>query len=123
VDRVQRHHGVDVPIIMNPVAAGLVEAWAKGCAWERLISATNIGEGDIVRQMRRTADILRQFSRIPEIPDRMGLLAKEALRLIYREPIKEIELPEEETENAAPAEPAKASDVVAPLLAESEESA
>jgi superfamily II RNA helicase len=95
IDHIQRKHHVQVPIILNPVAAGLVEAWAQGFTWDRLIGATNIGEGDIVRQLRRTADILRQLSRIPGVPEGLRHTAKEALRLIYREPIKETELPEE----------------------------
>jgi superfamily II RNA helicase len=95
VDRLQQKHHVDVPLVLNPVASGLVEAWAQGCTWDRLISATNIGEGDIVRQLRRTADILRQICRLSELPHSLTHTAKEALKLIYREPIKEIELPEE----------------------------
>lgn len=95
IDKIQRKHQVQVPIILNPIAAGLVEAWAQGYTWERLFAVTNIGEGDIVRQLRRTADILRQLSRIPEVPEMLRHTAKEALKLIYREPIKEADLPEE----------------------------
>jgi superfamily II RNA helicase len=94
-DRLQHKHNVQVPIILNPIAAGLVEAWAQGYTWDRLFAVTNIGEGDVVRQLRRTADILRQLGRIPEVPENLRHTAKEALRLIYREPIKEVELPEE----------------------------
>jgi len=86
---------VDVSLTLNPVASALVEAWAQGCDWNRMIAATNIGEGDIVRQLRRTADVLRQIHRISGLPLRLIQLAREALKLIYREPIKEIELPEE----------------------------
>ena len=95
VDKLQHKHQVDVPITLNPVASGLVESWAQGCTWERLIASTNIGEGDIVRQLRRTADVLRQISRLSELPNAITHTAKEALKQIYREPIKEIELPEE----------------------------
>lgn len=95
VERLQRKHHVEVGMILNPVASGLVEAWAQGCSWERLTASTNIGEGDIVRQLRRTADILRQISRIDSLPLKIRLTAKEALKLIDREPIKEVELIEE----------------------------
>lgn len=95
IDRLQRKHNVHVPIILNPLAAGLVEAWAQGYTWEKLISSTNIGEGDIVRMLRRTADIVRQLSRIPDVPEHIRHTAKEALRMIYREPIKEADMPEE----------------------------
>lgn len=95
IDKLQRKHHVDVALTLNPVASGLVEAWAQGCDWNRMINATNIGEGDIVRQLRRTADVLRQIHRLSGLPPRLIHTAKEALKLIYREPIKEIELPEE----------------------------
>lgn len=94
VDRLQRKHRVEVGILLNAVASGLVEAWANGYSWERLIGMTNIGEGDMVRQFRRTADILRQISRIDALPLPIRLTAKEALKLIDREPIKEVELAE-----------------------------
>ncbi|WP_303674948.1 DEAD/DEAH box helicase [Vampirovibrio chlorellavorus] len=110
VDRLQRKHKVAVGLILNPVASGLVEAWAMGWAWERLTGITNIGEGDIVRLLRRTADILRQISRIDTLPLNIRLTAKEALKLIDREPIKEIELIEEPVSVAvaatSPVEPA-----------------
>lgn len=94
LDKIQRRHGVDVPLVLNPVASGLVEAWAQGMAWNRLIQATNIGEGDIVRLLRRTADMLRQLSRVDGVPGSLTLTAKEALKLIDREPIKEVEMPD-----------------------------
>ncbi len=94
IQKLQDKHHVDMPLLMNPVASALVEAWAQGASWERLIGATNIGEGDVVRMLRRTADILRQLSRIPDVPEPLGRTAKEALKQIYREPIREVELPE-----------------------------
>jgi superfamily II RNA helicase len=104
VDRLQRKHHVEVGLLLNPVASGLVEAWAMGYSWDRLIGMTNIGEGDMVRQFRRTADILRQISRIDTLPLKIRLNAKEALKLIDREPIKELEMVEE-----APVKPVEAS--------------
>lgn len=120
IDRLQHKHGVEVPLILNPIASPLVEAWAHGTDWSRLINSTNIGEGDIVRMLRRTADILRQISRIPEISQQLGQTAKEALRMIYREPIKEIELPEvadllEQTAEEAEADLPRDGDNVVPF--------
>jgi superfamily II RNA helicase len=94
LDRLQRKYNVSVPMSLNSVASGLAEAWAHGVSWERLIRATNIGEGDIVRLFRRTADILRQVSRTEGVSKGIRESAREALRAIYREPIKEITLPE-----------------------------
>ena len=39
---------------------GLVEAWAKGTDWSDLIANTSLDEGDVVRIMRRTVDLLSQ---------------------------------------------------------------
>jgi len=96
LDRLQRKYHVDVPMSLNSVASPLAEAWAHGVSWDRLIRSTNIGEGDIVRLFRRTADILRQVSRVDGISKNINDSAREALRAIYREPIKEITIPEAE---------------------------
>ena len=94
VGKLQDKHHVTMPILLNPIAAPLVESWAQGMEWDRLINSTNIGEGDIVRMLRRTADILRQLGRMRELPGHLANTAKTALAMIYREPIMEIELPE-----------------------------
>lgn len=102
VDRLQQKHHVDVGLVLNPIASALVEAWANGIDWERLTASTNIGEGDIVRMLRRTADILRQISRAEGVPEPLAQKARDALRLVYREPIKEVELAEIEEITASP---------------------
>src|SRR5690606_20461427 len=68
VDKTQQQYGVPTPINVDSTVAGLIEAWAQGISWDRLMRLTNIGEGDLVRIIRRTADLLRQFSRIDHIP-------------------------------------------------------
>jgi len=76
-------------VACNSSAKALLAAVEKKAIATRDLSA------DIVRQLRRTADVLRQIHRISGLPLRLIQLAREALKLIYREPIKEIELPEE----------------------------
>ncbi len=97
VHKAQQKHNVDTSLNMNPMASGLVEAWAQNMDWNRLLSNTNIQEGDMVRILRRTSDILRQFSRNDDIPMPLSRLARQALKQIYREPVKEeaaVEVPE-----------------------------
>lgn len=84
---------MQAPILLNPVASGLIEAWAQGLPWDQVTSATNIAEGDLVRIVRRTADLLRQFSRIPGMPLSVAQASRAALPLIMRDPVREVEMP------------------------------
>jgi superfamily II RNA helicase len=95
IRKLQEKYAVEVPIIVNPVAVGLVEAWCQGMTWQQLISETNIDEGDLVRMIRRTADLLRQLSRIGEISPELNRKAQQALAMLYRDPVKEVEVTEE----------------------------
>ncbi len=89
IHRLQSKHHIQTPMILNPIASGLVEAWASGVEWQRLIAASNIDEGDLVRIIRRTADVLRQLSRLEGISSAMSDTATIALKTLYRDPIKE----------------------------------
>lgn len=91
VYKTQRKFYIEVPVIINPLASGLIEAWAQGADWGRITSMTNMGEGDLVRLFRRTSDLLRQLSRVPGIPKSVQEAAKTARKMVDREPIKEIE--------------------------------
>lgn len=104
VRHLQQIYGVETNPNLNPVASGLVQSWAQGVTWDRLVQSTNMGEGDIVRIIRRTADILRQIYRLevgqpvegsePLVPTALMKTAKEALALIDRAPVKEVEIVE-----------------------------
>ena len=89
---------MQVPILLNPLACGLIEAWAQGLPWDQVTSATNIAEGDLVRIVRRTADLLRQFSRSPDMPRKLAQAARAALPLILRDPVREVDMPTSEPE-------------------------
>ncbi len=89
VYRLQNKYRIETPMIMNPVASGLVEAWAGGAEWRYLIHSCNIDEGDLVRVIRRTADILRQLSRNDQVPTTVANNATIALKGLYRDPIRE----------------------------------
>ncbi len=91
IHRLQRNHDVDAPLTVNPLVSGLLESWAQGSPWEQLLRSTNLSEGDIVRITRRTADMLRQWSRIPGMPEQVAKNARIALNAILRDPVKEPE--------------------------------
>ena len=58
--RAQERAGVVVPAWWEPELMGLVDAWARGTSWSDLIANTSLDEGDVVRIMRRTVDLLAQ---------------------------------------------------------------
>lgn len=102
IELLQKQYNVEAPLTLNPVASSLVECWVNGYSWNKLISITNIGEGDIVRHLRRIADILRQVVRLPNLPSSLLFSAREALTLLDREPIKEVNSLETEDELLSP---------------------
>jgi superfamily II RNA helicase len=93
VSRLQQQYQVEVPFSINPIASGIVEMWAKGSDWQSIMASTTMDQGDLVRNLRRTADILRQFAKTPGMPPKLSAVAMQSLLAIHREPVKEIELP------------------------------
>jgi hypothetical protein len=90
-------------------AGGLVAAWARGTPWRDLIANTSLDEGDVVRVMRRTVDLLAQIPYCEAISERLRSNARKALKTINRFPVCEIEdlvavasAPEAPTEFVAP---------------------
>ena len=84
VQRLQDRHGVDVPVWVNPVFAGLTEYWARGADWDHVKAYLGVDEGDLVRALRRTLDLCRQFAFAPGMPDRIARLCREAEGLLDR---------------------------------------
>ena len=68
---------------------GLVEAWARGVAWNDLIANTSLDEGDVVRIMRRTIDQLAQVPYCEAISEQLRSHARQALKAINRFPVAE----------------------------------
>ena len=87
--RAQDRHNVVVPAWWEPELMGLVEAWAKGIDWTDLIANTSLDEGDVVRIMRRTVDLLAQVPYCEAISDQLRSHARQALRAINRFPVAE----------------------------------
>ena len=87
--RAQDRHNVVIPAWWEPELMGLVEAWAKGIDWTDLIANTSLDEGDVVRIMRRTVDLLAQVPYCEAISDQLRSHARQALRAINRFPVAE----------------------------------
>ncbi len=89
--RVQERCNVDCLAWLEPDLMGLVEAWARGSSWLDLIANTSLDEGDVVRILRRTVDLLAQVPYCEAISDRLRNNARLALKAINRFPVCESE--------------------------------
>ena len=83
--------GVVVPAWGEPELMGLVDAWARGTSWSDLIANTSLDEGDVVRIMRRTVDLLAQVPYCEAISEQLRSHARQALKAINRFPVAEAE--------------------------------
>ncbi|MGH9552800.1 MAG: hypothetical protein ACRD3W_25700, partial [Terriglobales bacterium] len=87
--RTQRDFDVEIAVEFSPTFSGLTEMWADGATWDAMRLATSYDEGDVVRAIRRTVDLCRQFMRAPNMSPKMVEMAREAERLIARDEAKE----------------------------------
>ena len=87
--RAQERAGVVVPAWWEPELMGLVDAWARGTSWSDLIANTSLDEGDVVRIMRRTVDLLAQVPHCEAISEQLRSHARQALKAINRFPVAE----------------------------------
>jgi superfamily II RNA helicase len=87
--QVQRKYLVALPVWMEYEMVGIVEQWALGVTWPELCSNTNLDEGDIVRMLRRTVDLLSQIPYVPHASDSIQSNARRAIQLIDRFPVNE----------------------------------
>jgi len=91
LQRQQERRQVVVPVWWEPELTGLVHAWAKGAPWGEVIAATSLDEGDVVRVLRRTVDLLAQIPYCEAISEQLRTNARRALKAINRFPVCEIE--------------------------------
>ncbi|MEM9274269.1 MAG: DEAD/DEAH box helicase [Cyanobacteria bacterium P01_F01_bin.143] len=85
--QVQHRYGVGCPIWREYELVGLSEHWALGVEWNELCENTNLAEGDIVRMLRRTIDVLLQIPQIPSISSVLVNNARDAVSAMKRFPI------------------------------------
>ena len=77
------------PIWLEYDLVGMVEQWALQVDWVTLCSNTSLDEGDIVRILRRTLDVLSQIPHVPYISDNLRTTAREAKEIMNRFPVNE----------------------------------
>jgi superfamily II RNA helicase len=91
LERRQERAAVVVPVWWELELTGLVHAWAKGAGWSEVIANTSLDEGDVVRVLRRTVDLLAQVPYGEAISDQLRGNARRALRAINRFPVCELD--------------------------------
>jgi superfamily II RNA helicase len=89
--KVQRRQEIALPAWLERDFVGLVEMWALGeefgVQWSELCENTSLDEGDIVRMLRRTIDVLWQIPQVPHLSETLKNKAKQAIALMKRFPI------------------------------------
>lgn len=61
--------------------------WARGLSWDEVREISGMDEGDLAMIVLRTADHLRQIEALGETHPRLAATAREAIRLLLREPV------------------------------------
>ncbi|MDY6803861.1 MAG: DEAD/DEAH box helicase [Cyanobacteriota bacterium] len=87
--QVQRRYKVALPVWLEWDLISLVEQWALGVDWLELVDNTSLDEGDVVRILRRTLDLLSQIPHVPYASDALRKNAARAKQLMDRFPVNE----------------------------------
>ncbi len=87
--QLQRRYDVAFPIWLEFELIALVEKWALGMDWNELCENTSLDEGDVVRILRRTLDLLSQIPHVPYLSEALQRNACRAIQLIDRFPVNE----------------------------------
>ncbi len=90
VFQLQHRYGVALPVWLEFELISLVEQWALGMDWVELCENTTLDEGDVVRILRRTLDLLSQIPHVPHLPQDIKRNAQRATQLIDRFPVNEV---------------------------------
>jgi len=88
--QLQRRYDVALPIWLEYDLVALVEQWALGVEWLELCANTSLDEGDVVRLLRRTLDLLSQVPHVPHLPETLQRNARRATQLLDRFPVNEV---------------------------------
>lgn len=83
----QARRDVTVPVWLERDLIGIVEAWCLGVEWTDLCENTTLDEGDIVRVLRRTVDVLWQIPQVTGVSTNLIKNAKDAIARMKRFPI------------------------------------
>lgn len=88
--QLQRRYNVALPIWLEFELIAIVEQWALGTEWVELCENTSLDEGDVVRILRRTLDLLSQIPHVPHLSNALVRNASRATQLIDRFPVNEV---------------------------------
>ena len=56
----QNKFHIEIPIYLETELTGIISEWARGKKWKDLVFNTSLDEGDVVRIIRRSIDVLSQ---------------------------------------------------------------
>jgi len=88
--QLQRRFNVALPIWLEYDLVALLEQWALGVEWLELCAHTSLDEGDVVRLLRRTLDLLSQIPHVPHLSETLKSNAHRAIQLLDRFPVNEV---------------------------------
>lgn len=72
---------------INSYYSPLMEQWVLETPWEDIAKQVDSSEGDIVRIFKRTVDVLRQLTILPNLSEELKANAKTAITAILKEPV------------------------------------
>ena len=84
---IQRDFDIETPMYINSFYSPLLELWMNEGNWEQIVDNVEMGEGDVVRSFKRTVDVLRQITILPNINPELCDKARQAIDMIMKEPI------------------------------------
>ena len=85
----QNKFHIEIPIYLETELTGIISEWARGKKWKDLVFNTSLDEGDVVRIIRRSIDVLSQVQYCIGVSKKLKSKAKLALKAINRFPIAE----------------------------------
>ena len=85
----QNKFNIETPIFLETEFTGIISEWARGKKWKDLIFNTSLDEGDVVRIIRRSIDILSQIQYCIGVSSKLKTKAKLTLKVINRFPVSE----------------------------------
>ncbi len=85
----QNKFHIEIPIYLATELTGIISEWAKGKKWKDLVFNTSLDEGDVVRIIRRSIDVLSQVQYCIGVSNKLKSKAKLALKAINRFPVSE----------------------------------
>ena len=85
----QSQFSIETPIFLDKELTGIISEWASGKKWKELIFNTSLDEGDVVRILRRSIDVLSQIQYCVGTSNKLKNKAKLALKAINRFPVSE----------------------------------